>query len=129
MTALDTNVLVRVIARDDEAQRLRAEEVLASGPCFVPDTVLLELTWVLESVYGATSERIVAELEALLGVPTLFVASEARVRRALDGVAAGLDVADAFHRAASEDADRFVTFDRRFVRAAAGTAGVSVEAL
>jgi predicted nucleic-acid-binding protein len=129
VTALDTNVLVRVIARDDEAQRRRAEEVIAAGPCFVPDTVLLELAWVLESSYGATRAQVAAALEALLDVPTLFFASDLRVRRALAGIAAGLDVADAFHRAAAEDADRLVTFDRRFARAAAGTAGVGVEAL
>ena len=54
MRAVDTNVLVRALVRDDAAQSAKAEEVLARDEVFVPVTVMLELEWVLRSRYGFT---------------------------------------------------------------------------
>lgn len=49
MIALDTNILVRYLLNDDEAQAEIAEMLLTSGKtCFIPITVWLELVWVLE---------------------------------------------------------------------------------
>lgn len=56
MTALDTNVLVRLIARDDPDQLEQARTLVQAGACFVPDTVLVETAWVLRSSYGATRD-------------------------------------------------------------------------
>ncbi|MES1022228.1 hypothetical protein ABN584_04900 [Gloeocapsa sp. BRSZ] len=44
MVALDTNVLVRYLTRDDESQWQQALAVIESGqPCFVGNVVLCEL--------------------------------------------------------------------------------------
>lgn len=60
MIGLDTNVLVRFLVRDDDAQELEAAQLLtglsqrgATG--FVPDVVLAELSWVLERCYSLNS--------------------------------------------------------------------------
>ena len=51
MRAVDTNVLVRLIVRDEPAQVERAESFVAQG-AWVSQLVLAETVWVLESVYG-----------------------------------------------------------------------------
>ena len=50
MRAVDTNVLVRLIARDEPKQTAAAEEFVAEG-AWVPVIVLTEAIWVLASVY------------------------------------------------------------------------------
>ena len=50
MRAVDTNVLVRLVTRDDTKQVAAAENFVARG-AWVPHLVLAEATWVLTSVY------------------------------------------------------------------------------
>ena len=50
MRAVDTNVLVRLLARDDLRQVAAAESFVARG-AWVSQLVLVEAVWVLESVY------------------------------------------------------------------------------
>ena len=57
MRAVDTNVLVRLIVRDDPEQVDRAEAFVAQG-AWVSLLVLAEAVWVLDSVYGLNRERI-----------------------------------------------------------------------
>ena len=57
MRAVDTNVLVRLIVRDDPAQVEKAESFVAHG-AWVSQTVLAETVWVLESVYGLDRAQI-----------------------------------------------------------------------
>ena len=51
MRAVDTNVLVRLIVRDDDEQASAADEFVAAG-AWVPHLVLAEALWVLTSVYA-----------------------------------------------------------------------------
>ncbi|MGH8219339.1 MAG: PIN domain-containing protein [Steroidobacteraceae bacterium] len=57
MRAVDTNILVRLIVRDDPAQVRAAEEFIASG-AWVSHLVLAETTWVLDAVYERTAQQI-----------------------------------------------------------------------
>lgn len=66
-------------------------------------------------------------LRALLGMPGVLTEEPRQVALALDWFG-GLDFVDALHLAASPDAERFVTFDRRLIRRAAAIAGPAVEA-
>lgn len=65
MPAVDTNVLVRLIARDDPKQAKAAEDFIAGGG-WVSLLVLAETTWVLDSVYGLDGTRIADVVEMLL---------------------------------------------------------------
>ena len=65
MRAVDTNVLVRLVTRDDAKQVAAAEAFVARG-AWVPHLVLAEATWVLTSVYGRRPEAIAAAVEMLL---------------------------------------------------------------
>jgi predicted nucleic-acid-binding protein len=52
MIAVDTNILARLLLRDDEAQYLKAVHLFDDGRDYTaPPTVILELVWVLGS-YG-----------------------------------------------------------------------------
>jgi len=64
MRAVDTNVLVRLVARDEPRQVAGAEAFVARG-AWVSHIVLVETVWVLESVYEldrAAQARAVAML-------------------------------------------------------------------
>ena len=65
MRAVDTNVLVRLVTRDDAKQVGVAEAFVAHG-AWVPHLVLAEATRVLTSVYDRGSEEIATAVEMLL---------------------------------------------------------------
>ena len=65
MRAVDTNVLVRLITRDDSRQTASAESFIEQG-AWVSVLALAETTWVLTSVYGLTSKDLATTIEMLL---------------------------------------------------------------
>lgn len=65
MRAVDTNVLVRLITRDDPKQVAAAEAFVESG-AWVSHVALAEATWVLASVYDRTPAAIATAVEMLL---------------------------------------------------------------
>ena len=65
MRAVDTNVLVRLVVRDD-AKQVRAAEAFIVGGAWVSHLVLAETTWVLDAVYERTAEQIAAAIDMLL---------------------------------------------------------------
>jgi predicted nucleic-acid-binding protein len=65
MRAVDTNVLVRLITRDDARQVAAAEKFVEPG-AWVSHLVLAETTLVLDSVYGLAPGQIASALEMLL---------------------------------------------------------------
>jgi len=88
VSALDTNVLVRLLVSDDQQQARRAEMLAADAErtgeaLFVPLTVALELEWVLRSRYGFSKERILTTLASLLETREIEFQEEASVERAL----------------------------------------------
>ncbi len=65
MLAVDTNVLVRLLARDDARQALAADQAVAKG-AWVSHLVLAEAIRVLDAVYGRTPKQMIAALDLLL---------------------------------------------------------------
>ena len=118
MISADTNLFARLLLKDDPAQYRRAVALLAaSDEVFVPVTVLLELAWVLR-IRDSTREEIVSSLRAILAMPHVKPQHPEAVRRALDWVEQGVDIADAFHLALSDKATMFFTFDATLARRA-----------
>ena len=72
MRAVDTNVLVRLVTRDDARQVAAAEDFVAKG-AWVPHLALAETTWVLSSVYDRGPEAIATAVEMLLNHQDLTV--------------------------------------------------------
>lgn len=65
MLAVDTNVLVRLLARDDARQAAAADAAVAKG-AWVSQLVLAEAMWVLDAVYERTARQLIAALDLLL---------------------------------------------------------------
>lgn len=72
MRAVDTNVLVRLMTRDDVKQLTVAEAFVAHG-AWVPHLAIAEATWVLGSVYDRDPDAIAAAVEMLLSHEHLTV--------------------------------------------------------
>jgi predicted nucleic-acid-binding protein len=87
MIGLDTNILVRLIAQDEPAQSLRAEEFLrtlsAEMPGFITLVSLIELIWVLRGRYRMDKTQLILCLERLLDSPELNVENQETVSQAL----------------------------------------------
>jgi predicted nucleic-acid-binding protein len=65
MRAVDTNVLVRLVTRDDAKQVAAAEAFISPG-AWVSHIVLVETMWVLASVYNLGPAAIATAIEMLL---------------------------------------------------------------
>lgn len=116
MRAVDTNVLVRALVRDDAAQAAQAEEILTRDEVFVPVTVMLELEWVLRSRYGFTADKVAQALALLCDMPRVCVGEADAVRQAAARVAKGWDFADALHHALSQGCEDFLSFDEQLIK-------------
>jgi predicted nucleic-acid-binding protein len=112
--AVDTNLLVRLVARDDEAQRAAARAVMAAGDILVLPTVLMEAEWVLRSRYRLPRTAIAEGLSTLCAQQGVTVASAEAVAKALSAYAERGDFADNLHLALATEqgATAFTTFDR-----------------
>lgn len=121
MPALDTNVLVRFLVRDDETQfalsrALIAQCVEAGQTLFVPVTVVLELEWVLRSRYARTKPELLQILAHLFSAAELQFESERALEVALQLFREGAaDFADGVHVALAAQAGEqpLWTFDQR----------------
>jgi predicted nucleic-acid-binding protein len=83
MRAVDTNVLVRLMARDDSRQVAAAEAFVARG-AWVSHIVLVETMWVLESVYDLDARALARAVDMLLNHRDLTVQDSEVVVRALE---------------------------------------------
>ena len=82
MKAIDTNLLVRLLTRDDPAQTERAETFIAQG-AWVSHLVLVETIWVLESVYDLKSKSLATAITMLLNHARLSIQNPDVVKSAL----------------------------------------------
>lgn len=128
LTAIDTNVLLRLLLRDDPEQCARADEVLAGG-IFVSTTVLLESVWVLQSRFNLERGSICDALFLIFDTDGVTVQNRAAVIWALERFRAGADFADALHVVEATGQRGFATFDRDLERRLAATAPVPIELL
>lgn len=83
MRAVDTNVLVRLITRDERKQVESAEDFIAKG-AWVSHLVLAETSWVLEAVYELHPELMALAVEMLLNHAHLTIQDADVVEAALE---------------------------------------------
>lgn len=121
MIALDTNVLVRLLTRDDAKQAERARALLEAHAhedetVFVADVVLAELAWTLERAYQLDRTAIRHAMLSLVNNVTLCFESREVLREAItlfNAAAAGFSDCLIAAKAASMECKRLVTFDKR----------------
>lgn len=116
MIAVDTNLIVRLLAKDDLKQTEQARGLMLNSKVYVTETVFLEAEWVLRHTYKFSRTDIVNGLRLFIRQSNVFMADIIAVDIALDWHEQGLDFADALHLAISQHCTQFVTFDRKFAR-------------
>ena len=113
MIPVDSNVLARLLLRDDESQYRKALKLFGDDREFTaPPTVVLELVWVLGS-YGCSRQDTAAALKSLLGLPNFKPADGAAIAMAVAWYEAGMDFGDALHLALSSGEEAFASIDGR----------------
>jgi predicted nucleic-acid-binding protein len=118
MTAVDTNVVIRLLTGDDPKQAAAAKSLFASESIWIAKTVLLESGWVLRSLYGYDERAIHDAFIKLLGLKNVQIEDEPSVKAALALTAHGIELADALHLSSKPADAVFVSFDQPFVRRA-----------
>ena len=113
MIAIDTNVLVRLLVRDDPAQAARAAVLFDKNEIYICKTVLLETAWVLRFSYALNAPVILDALKQVLGLRQVTVEDAPAVADALGLFEAGMEFADALHLCSSRTGVSFATFDKR----------------
>ena len=123
MIALDTNVLVRYLVRDDveqaEAARSLLEALTVNRPGYICREVSVEIVWVLERAYGYSRDQIATILEDLVATAELIIESADDVGRAASSYRAGdAGFSDLMILAAAErvGAHSLYTFDQKAAR-------------
>jgi predicted nucleic-acid-binding protein len=119
MRAIDTNVLVRLLTRDDAGQTARAESFIATG-AWISHPVLIETVWVLESVFGLDPSGIATSVGMLLEHAQLVIQDPDVVGAALRSYRAhdGVEFSDCLILESARKAGHLPlgTFDRAFSR-------------
>ena len=123
MIALDTNVLIRYLTRDNpeqaEAARALLQGLTTNGPGFICREVVIEVVWVLERSYRFRRERIANVVMELVSTDALVIEDADDIARsAIAYRLGGADFSDFMILAAANrvGAQPFYTFDRRFAR-------------
>lgn len=121
MEAIDTNLLVRLFVRDDEAQANKVRDLFdrradEEGALWIPDIVLVELVWTLGRIYERSRTEIRTALLALRGNATVRLESATAVAEAILLYEQGpADFADCLlvSKAAQAGCKSVRTFDRK----------------
>ena len=112
MLAIDTNIVIRFLTRDHQAQGRRALEVVSNNDVFVPVTAVLEAEWVLRDAYELPRDDVIRELRRFCGLERVTVGAADVMERALNYAEGGLDLAGALHLDQATDCEAFVTLDK-----------------
>lgn len=123
MIGLDTNVVVRYLTQDDQAQAekvntLFEKRLTLASPGFVSLITLVEVVWVLEVCYEQSKADIEAIVHDLLTTKQLIVEGSDLVYLALNRFSAGRgDFGDALITVVCEKngCDEIVSFDKKAV--------------
>ncbi|HTK02205.1 MAG TPA: type II toxin-antitoxin system VapC family toxin [Bordetella sp.] len=125
MIGLDTNVLVRYIAQDDATQSAKAstliESLTAEEPGYIAQVALIEVVWVLSSMYAADRDQIAKVVEGLLRSKGLILEAADTVWKALHVfISSKADFADCLIERVCHDAhcEYTATFDARAAKSA-----------
>ena len=112
MIAVDTNVLLRYLLHDDEAQAARADAVFdAAETVLITDVVLVETAWTLVGrKYRLAESELVAALERLFSEPNIRFEDDQVVWRALQAYRSAASAGEAGLAKGAGFADALIVF-------------------
>ena len=116
MISVDTNIVVRLLTKDDLKQYRQSLKLFENENILLCDLVILETEWVLRFAYKFSSSEICQAFMKLFGLPNVYLADTDRIIKVLKWHQQGLDFADALHLSNSNSCAKLYTFDRQFVR-------------
>ncbi len=73
MISVDTNVVVRLLTKDDKSQFQSSFKLFQERDIFISDTVILEIEWVLRFAYKFSTQEIDQALSKLFGLPNVHL--------------------------------------------------------
>ena len=117
---LDTNVLIRHLTGDPPALARRATAFLERADALlVPDLIVAEVVYVLESFYEVKRQRVAELVRAIIAFPAIVVVDEPLLLRALEIYEVErIDFAEAYLVASAEASgvETIASFDRTIDR-------------
>ena len=124
MKAIDTNVLIRFLMKDDERQSEAVYLIFKDAEekrqeLWVPLVVILETLWVLDSAYDIPRPEIVDTIDTLLQMPVLKFETQPALQQFVNLARdTNLDLSDLLIAVSAKysGADRILTFDAKASR-------------
>ena len=121
MKALDTNILIRFLVGDDEVQARKVYLIFKKAESdkkelFVPLLVILEMIWVLESVYEISRADILDSISDLLSMPIFKFDQQPALQQLIQSAQGNkYDLSDLLiaHSANANGCEAFITFDKK----------------
>ena len=121
MKALDTNVLVRFLVKDDEPQAQKVYTLFKQAEAdknyfYVPILVVLETIWVLDSVYEIPRKEILDSINEILLMPILKFEAQPTIQRFIFSARENkIDLSDILIACAAKisGCEKILTFDKK----------------
>ena len=121
MKGIDTNILIRFLVGDDEKQAKKVYNIfkkteLDKKELFVPLLVMLELIWVLESVYEISRTKILDSISELLLMPIFKFEHQSALQQFTNACRGNkYDLSDLLiaHSAKTQGCESVITFDKK----------------
>ncbi|MCI5122925.1 MAG: PIN domain-containing protein [Candidatus Electrothrix sp. AR5] len=121
MKGIDTNILVRFLIGDDEQQAQKVYKIFKKAESekkelFVPLLVMLELIWVLESVYDIPRAALLESINDLILMPILKFEHQSALQQFTQAAQGNkYDLSDLLisHSAKAQGCETVITFDKK----------------
>jgi predicted nucleic-acid-binding protein len=122
--AVDTNILVRFLVRDDEKQAASVYQLFKTAETkketlFVSLLVVLEMIWVLESVYAVPRNEILDSISDLMTIPIFKIEQQSALQQFISSARGSEhDLPDLLiaHSAKKHGCETTLTFDKKASR-------------
>ena len=121
MKAIDTNILIRFLVGDDELQAKKVYSIFKKTESekkelFVPLLVVLEMIWVLESVYDISRTELLDSISDLLLMPIFKFDQQSALQQLVHSAQGNkYDLSDLLiaHSAEVNGCEAVITFDKK----------------
>lgn len=117
MIAIDTNIIVRFLTKDDLGQYQAVLALFRKNEIWISHTVLLETAWVLQGIFDLSRDDLHSLLSDLINLEHVEMENYDVATASLEAFREGMDLADALHLTTANSHDRpFYTFDKALVK-------------
>lgn len=94
----------------------KSQVLFSKENIYITTTVILECEWVLRYAYNFLQSEITNAFQALFGLANVQLENPLTISNAIEWYNNGMDFADAIHIAQSQNAEAFVTFDKKLIK-------------